>query len=369
MARGADYDNEFPRFLSKEEIDERRRKREERLARPVHYLPAQDTVARNPHWLWYRFLAYRTYSILACKLQDVRIFVACEIMARLSQLEGADMPDGHKTIGDKKSLVIADLDVTTTFMPVLRALGARMENIKFLAPTEDMFFQLHNLNQLIRYRRDYPFDFAYVDEPTNYLGGANASRNEEVKPILWEFCQWLRAYESCFLLGMSVNKHGSEIDIYDRIFGCTEFRKKAAIAMMVTEDDQGLQLALGETRFVGHRLKQVVRWDEREDGWYDCRGLADRAHKPDDDPGPAQIYVHPLDEAGDFLLKLYEEKHQWTWTEIEERAKPFFINKRYLYQFRDETELGKRLILLGTWNRDPNFKPEPFDGIFGSPPA
>jgi hypothetical protein len=343
---------------------------QEKMARPVKFL---DVEARNPQWLWYRFLAYGTYSILAAKLQDIRFFAACEIMARLSQPDFTTiMPDGDMAPGNRKILVIADLDVSTTFMPILGRLGANMENIKFLPEWEILPLTLDRHDLLSRIRRDFPFDFAYLDEPTDYIGEANPSRNEEVKPLLRSFCYWLRANPVNFLLGMSTNKHGSEIDIYDRIFGCTEYRKKAATAMMVTEDDQGLQLQLGETRYAGHRLKQVIRWDQREDGsgyWYDCRGLADRAHKPDDDPGPAQIYVHPLDEAGDFLLKLYEEKYCWTWAEIEERAKPLFINKRYLYQFRDETELGKRLIVNGTWNRDPNYKPEPFDGKLPTGPA
>jgi hypothetical protein len=356
MARRADHDNDFPRFLSKEEADERKRQREARLARPVDYLPANVAGARNPHWLWYRFLAYRTYSILAAKLQDIRFFVACEIIARLSQPEGADMPDGEKAIGDKKILIIADLDPTTTFMPVLDRLGAKRANIRFLPSHESMFFRLHSIEQLIRYYRDFKFDLAYVDGPTDFIGEANPSRNEEIRPILSAFCEWLRAEEVCFLLGMSVNKHGSEIDIYDRIFGCTEWRRKAATAMMATEDDQGLQLALGETRYVGRRLKQVIRWDKREDGsgyWYDCRGLADCAPTlADDDPQPKRKLTK-VEEAGELIKELHREKEKWTWTEIMERAEERGIGKDSLARYRDSDE-GKLVIQPGTWDRNPN---------------
>ncbi len=198
-------------------------------------------------YLWPGVIPLSLLTTFAGQTSQGKTFVACDIMARITN--GDRWPDGSQGwVGKEKALLITgDDDADNTLVPRLIEAGADMDKVVFLTEKAQAEWNMHALKTLDIALEQAGGDvrLVIIDPPTSFLADIDDHKNAQLRAVLTSFKDWAKRQRVAVILITHVNKGGAnKVEAMARVMGsvawCTGVRTAYMFAADPNDDSRFL---------------------------------------------------------------------------------------------------------------------------------
>jgi hypothetical protein len=293
----------------------------------------KDIKPEKVDWFYENRVAPGFISIFAGRTGFGKSFATCDIVAKASR--GFPPPFSSVVQPPIRTLFVSEDSPGLVIAPRLLTMGADPEMVDFLTWDALGAYTLGDTGMLERAYQECGFPrLVVIDPPSNFLGGADAHKDGEVRSILKLLVAWLDTHRVACIFIMHINKQmGKGMDAVERIVGSVAWGSTARMTLAFVKDpDVPDQYLFGGTKNNLGPLADTLayRFSKREDG----EVFIDWVGKTDTTMENAMNQVKKKSRgvcAVEWLTEQFQAQRQWESEEITRAAKEAGISRSALW--------------------------------------
>lgn len=224
---------------------------------------------REVEWLVKNRIPKRFITVMAGRTGIGKSFVACDLIARLSN--GGEIPfsDGQRFKAGG-TLIISEDSHDYVLAPRLIDAGADLDRIHAMSWAAMGQYHLGDTDMLSKAvaEVDGGVSVVMIDPPTNFLEGTDEHKNSEVRQLVMRVVEWALDRDLAVLFILHVNKNAKGVEALNRVMGSVAWVTTSRVAHTFCPDpedrDRGLWVPLKNN--LGPMVKAIAYKIVQADG-------------------------------------------------------------------------------------------------------
>ena len=308
-----------------------------------------DIIPTKVEPLWKGRIPLGKLTTFAGQTGQGKTMATCDMIARVTT--GTDWPDGKPGVKGQVLFITGDDDYDDTIVPRLIEAGADLSRVCFLVEAEQdkwTMAALNTLNTAIEQIGEDggPVKLVVIDPPSSFMDGVDDNNNSAVRAILTPLQRWAKRHRLAVILITHVNKGNGtgSVKAVARVMGSVAWVSTPRSAFMFTDDpdDESRRLFVCLKPNLGPMPKAMayrVIGGEDKTGRVEWLGEVDTTADEAMASGPKS--PKRAETAGEWLVKIFRTKTEWTSKEFWTAAKEAGVSKDAILEARPKLGIPK----------------------------